>query len=217
MKSTIHKHKSSIKTVLARNLMLLGFSLFALNSWGQSVNFGLKAGLIFNADKGAITAANGAIEEEGKGSVGFQGGAMIRIKTGGIYFQPELLYSSFKNEFEENDAKAEITKNRLDIPINVGTTFAMGLIQIQTGPVFSLNFEDKVDMDGMDFPDAEDRDEIGLGWQFGTGVNIKGLNIDLRYEFGLNKNITKYNILGAGEFQTENRTNMLNLSVGYFF
>ena len=197
--------------------MLLGFSLFALNSWGQNVDFGLKAGLVFNADKGAVKAFNGVIDEKGKGSVGFQGGAMVRIKAGGIYVQPELLYTSFKNEFKENGGNAEITKSRLDLPINVGKTFAMGLIQVQTGPVFSLNFEDNIDADGMNFPDADERDEIGLGWQFGTGVKIKGLNIDLRYEFGLNKNITKYNIAGAGEFQTENRTNMLNLSVGYFF
>ncbi len=202
---------------VSKKLMLLGFSLFALNAWAQNVDLGLKAGVVFNADKGAIKALNGAIEEKGKGSVGFQAGAMARIKAGGIYIQPELLYTSFKNEFEDSGTNVDVKKNRLDLPINIGKTFAMGLIQVQTGPVFSLNFEDKIDADGMDFPDATERDEIGLGWQIGTGINIKGLNVDLRYEFGLNKNITKYNIAGAGEFQTENRTNMLNLSVGYFF
>lgn len=200
-----------------KKLMLLGFSLFAINSFAQSIDFGLKAGLVFNADKGAIKTIGDVYEEKGKGSVGFQAGAMARIKAGGIYVQPELLYTSFKNEFDDNGADAEIKKSRLDIPINVGKTFAMGLVQIQTGPVFSLNFKDTFTADGVDFPDASERDEIGLGWQIGTGVNIKGLNVDLRYEFGLNKNIAKYNIAGAGEFETENRTNMLNLSVGYFF
>ena len=200
-----------------KKLMLLGFSLFAMNTWAQKVDFGLKAGMVFNADKGVIKAANGVIDEKGKGSVGFQGGAMVRIKAGGIYVQPELLYTSFKNEFDDAGANAEIKKSRLDVPVNIGKTFALGLIQVQTGPVFSLNFEDTVNADGIDFPDSDERDQIGLGWQIGTGVNIKKLNIDLRYEFGLNKNITKYNIAGAGEFQTENRSNLLNLSVGYFF
>lgn len=202
---------------LSKKLFLVGFSLFAMNSFAQNVDFGLKAGLVFNADKGAIKALNGAVEEKGKGSVGFQGGAMVRINAGKIYVQPELLYTAFKNEFEESGENIDVKKSRLDIPVNVGTTFAMGLVQVQTGPVFSLNFEDTVKSDGIDFPDSEERDEIGLGWQIGTGVNIKSLNIDLRYEFGLGKTITKYNIGGAGEFQTENRTNMLNLSVGYFF
>ena len=83
--------------------------------------------------------------------------------------------------------------------------------------MFSLNFEDTIDSDGINIPDAHERDEIGLGWQIGTGVNIKNLNIDLRYEFGLGKNVSKYITSEFGEFQTENRSNMLNLSVGYFF
>lgn len=200
-----------------KKLLLLGVSLFAINTFAQTVDFGLKAGLVFNADKGAIKAFNEAYEEKGKGSVGFQGGAMVRIKAGGIYVQPELLYTAFKNEFDDSGETIDVKKSRLDIPVNIGKTFAMGLVQVQTGPVFSLNFEDTIDGGGINFPDASERDKVGLGWQIGTGVNLKGLNIDLRYEFGLNKNIAKYNIAGVGEFQTENRSNLLNLSVGYFF
>ncbi len=200
-----------------KKLFLVGLSLFAMNGFAQNVDFGLKAGLVFNADKGLVKTIGETYEEKGKGSVGFQGGAMVRINTGKIYVQPELLYTAFKNEFEEGGESVDVKKSRLDIPVNVGTTFAMGLVQVQTGPVFSLNFEDTIKSDGIDFPDPDERDQIGLGWQVGTGVNIKNLNIDLRYEFGLSKNITKYNIAGSGEFQTENRSNMLNLSVGYFF
>src|SRR5690606_24788896 len=184
-----------------KKLFLLGFSLFALNAYAQNINFGLKAGLVFNADKGVFNAVNETWENKGKGSVGFQGGAMLRVKAGGLYVQPALLYTSFKNEYKEEGYDVDVKKSRLDIPINVGKTFAMGLVQVQTGPVFSLNFEDTIDSDGINIPDAHERDEIGLGWQIGTGVNIKNLNIDLRYEFGLGKNITKYNIAGTGEFQ----------------
>jgi hypothetical protein len=200
-----------------KKLLLVGFSFFAMNAMAQNINFGLKAGLVFNADKGAVKAFNGVVEEKGKGSVGYQGGAMVRIKAGGLYVQPELLYTAFKNEFEDDGQTIDVKKSRLDIPVNLGKTFAMGLVQVQTGPVFSLNFEDTIDSDGINFPDAEDRDKISLGWQIGTGVNIKNLNVDLRYEFGLGKTVSKYVISEIGEFQTENRSNMLNLSVGYFF
>jgi len=199
-----------------KKLMLLGFSLFAMNSFAQNVDFGLKAGLVFNADNGVFSALDTTWKDKGKGSVGFQAGAMVRINTGGLYVQPELLYTAFKNEYEDGGESIDVKKSRLDIPVNLGTTFAKGLVQVQTGPVFSLNFEDTVKSDGIDFPDPDERDEIGLGWQIGTGINIKNLNFDLRYEFGLGKSITKYNIAGSGEFQTENRSNMLNLSVGYF-
>ena len=200
-----------------KKLFLAGFSFFAMNAMAQNIDFGLKAGLVFNADKGAVKAFNGMIDEKGKGSVGYQAGAMVRIKAGGLYVQPELLYTAFKNEFEEQGETIDVKKSRLDIPVNVGKTFAMGLVQVQTGPVFSLNFEDTIDSDGINFPDADERDKIGLGWQIGTGVNIKNINVDLRYEFGLGKNVSKYIISEVGEFQTENRSNMLNLSVGYFF
>jgi hypothetical protein len=200
-----------------KKLFLVGFSLFAMNAWAQNIDFGLKAGLVFNADKGVFTALDGVVEEKGKGSVGYQAGAMVRIKAGGLYVQPELLYTAFKNEFEEGGQKFDVKKSRLDIPVNLGKTFAMGLVQVQTGPVFSLNFQDTIDSDGINFPDADERDEISLGWQIGTGVNIKNINVDLRYEFGLGKNVSKYVVNEFGNFETENRSNMLNLSVGYFF
>ena len=197
--------------------MLIGFSLFSMSAFAQTIDFGIKAGAVFNADKGAIKATNNLIDEKGKGSVGYQAGVMLRIKAIGFYVQPELLYTSFKNEYTIENNKADITKSRLDLPINVGKTFAMGLVQIQTGPVFSMNFEDNVK--GFNLPDAKDRDKISMGWQIGTGVNIKKLNIDLRYEFGISKNTSKYLLDTAGtnmEFKTENRANMLNLSIGYF-
>lgn len=202
-----------------KKLLLIGFSLFSMSAFAQSVDFGFKAGLVYNADKGAIKTTTEAIDEKGKGSMGFQGGIMARIKAGGIYVQPELLYTNFKNTFEKDGAEVDIKKSRIDLPVNIGKTFAAGLVQIQTGPVFSMNFEDKIES-ANDFPDAQDRDKIGLGWQIGTGVNIKKLNIDLRYEFGLGKTTSKYLLDAAGtnyEFQTENRAKLLTLSVGYFF
>src|SRR5690606_33399107 len=148
-KSKLFKNIKSTKMNVTKKLLLLGFFMFALNAYAQNINFGLKAGLVFNADKGAITALNGVIDEKGKGSVGFQGGAMVRIKAGGLYVQPELLYTAFKNEYKEEGYDVDVKKSRLDIPINVGKTFAMGLVQVQTGPVFSLNFEDTINSDGI--------------------------------------------------------------------
>lgn len=200
-----------------KKLLLIGFSLFSICAFAQSINFGIKAGMVYNADKGMIRETNNLFKEKGKGSVGFQAGAMLRIKAASFYVQPELLYTNYKNEFEENGESIDIKKNRLDLPINVGKTFALGLVQIQTGPVFSMNFEDKIK--GVDLPDADKRDKMSLGWQIGTGLNIKKLNIDLRYEFGLGKTTSRYLLDAVGttqEFKTENRASMLNLSIGYF-
>lgn len=195
------------------------FALFAVLSTGafaQTVDFGLKAGLVYPTDKGVIKTVSLGVQEKGKGAMGFQGGAMVRAKFAGFYVQPELLYTQFKyDDFGSTDLK--ITKKRVDIPVNVGKTFALGLVQAQTGPVFSIGFDDAIK--GLeDSYKQETKSNFNMGWQIGTGVNIKKLNVDLRYEFGLGKTTTK--LLSKTmdvDLETSNRTNMLNLSVGYFF
>ena len=198
-----------------KKLLLVGFSLLALNTYAQSSSFGIKVGGVFNADKGALTTATEAWENKGKGSMGFQAGAMVRIKAGGFYVQPELLYTSFKNEYESKDGgqSFEVGKRRIDVPVNLGTTFALGLVHVQAGPVFSYYFEDDISLSGIQ--NAE-RDEFNMGFLLGTGVNVKNFVFDVRYEFGFGKNVSKF-VHNETGFSTENRSKLLNISVGYFF
>lgn len=197
-----------------KKLLLLGFSLIAINTFAQNSSFGIKVGGVFNADKGVVTTLNGVYEDKGKGSMGFQAGAMVRVKAGGIYVQPELLYTSFKNEYDDATGNSfEVGKRRLDVPVNVGKTFVAGLVHVQAGPVFSYYFEDDISLSGIQ--NAE-RDEFNMGFQLGTGVNVKNFVFDVRYEFGFGKNVSKF-VHNETGFSTENRSKLLNLSVGYFF
>lgn len=197
-----------------KKLFLIGVSLFSMSAFAQLGSFGLKAGAVFNADKGVVNTLNGVYEDKGKGSVGFQAGAMYRFKLIGFYIQPELLYTSFKNKYDDaNGDSFEIGKRRLDFPVNFGKTFAAGLVQFQTGPVFAFYFEDDISL--SDIQTAEN-DEFNMGWQIGTGINIKNLLIDLRYEFGFGKLSSKFVHEQLG-YETENRSQLLNLTVGYFF
>jgi hypothetical protein len=198
-----------------KKLFLVGFSLLAFNTYAQSSSFGIKAGGVFNADKGALTTAGEAWDNKGKGSMGFQAGAMVRINAGGIYVQPELLYTSFKNEYEQKNGNGsfEVGKRRIDVPVNLGKTFVGGLVQVQAGPVLSYYFEDDISLSGV--TNAE-RDEFNVGFQLGTGVNVKNFLFDVRYEFGFGKNVSKF-VQNETGFSTENRSKLLNVSVGYFF
>src|SRR5690606_10426002 len=200
-----------------KKLFLIGFAILSMGAMAQSVDFGLKAGMAYNTDKGVLKTIGEAYETKGKGAVGFQAGAMIRAKFAGFYLQPEVLYTHFKNEYKEAGESIDVKKDRIDIPINVGKTFALGLVQVQTGPVFSFNISDKAN---HGFGSADKKDDMGLGWQVGTGLNFKKLNFDLRYEFGLGKTSSEFIQEAAGtnfkNFKTENRTNMLNFTVGYF-
>lgn len=80
-------------------------------------------------------------------------------------------------------------------------------------PVFSYYFEDDISLSGVQ--NAE-RDEFNVGFQLGTGLNVKNFVFDLRYEFGFGKHSSKF-VQDTWGFETENRSKLLNLSVGYFF
>ena len=180
----------------------------------QNINFGIKGGAVFNTDKGKVWQDAGNIfKRDGKASAGFQAGALARVSLAGIYIQPELLYTQFKNEYDVDGQKLNVTKKRMDIPVNVGKRF-LGIGHIQAGPVFSYYFDDKLSV--KDFTTAK-QDEFNVGMQIGAGVEVSKLLFDLRYEFGLGK--VGSDILNGsnGQYRTENRPQMLNLSVAYLF
>ncbi|WP_291073307.1 porin family protein [Empedobacter sp. UBA5987] len=180
----------------------------------QNINFGIKGGAVFNTDKGKVWEDAGNIfKKDGKASAGFQAGALARVSLAGIYIQPELLYTQFKNEYDVDGQKLNVTKKRMDIPVNVGKRF-LGIGHIQAGPVFSYYFDDKLSV--KDFTTAK-QDEFNVGMQIGAGVEVSKLLFDLRYEFGLGK--VGSDILNGsnGQYRTEIRPQMLNLSVAYLF
>ena len=180
----------------------------------QNIDFGIKGGAVFNADKGKVWQDAGNIfKRDGKASAGFQAGALARVSLAGIYIQPELLYTQFKNEYDVDGQNLDVTKKRLDIPVNVGKRF-LGIGHVQAGPVFSYYFDDKLSV--KDFTTAK-QDEFNVGMQIGAGVEVSKLLFDLRYEFGLGK--VGSDILNGsnGQYRTENRPQMLNLSVAYLF
>ncbi|MDM1137970.1 porin family protein [Empedobacter sp. R132-2] len=180
----------------------------------QNIDFGIKGGAVFNTDKGKVWEDDGNIfKRDGKASAGFQAGALARVSLAGIYIQPELLYTQFKNEYDVDGQNLDVTKKRLDIPVNVGKRF-LGIGHVQAGPVFSYYFDDKLSV--KDFTTAK-QDEFNVGMQIGAGVEVSKLLFDLRYEFGLGKVGSDILNGSKGQYRTENRPQMLNLSVAYLF
>ena len=198
-----------------KKLILTAIVGLAANfAMAQNINFGIKGGAVFNTDKGKVWQDAGNIfKKDGKASAGFQAGALARVSLAGIYIQPELLYTQFKNEYDVDGQKLNVTKKRMDIPVNVGKRF-LGIGHIQAGPVFSYYFDDKLSV--KDFTTAK-QDDFNVGMQIGAGVEVSKLLFDLRYEFGLGK--VGSDILNGsnGQYRTENRPQMLNLSVAYLF
>ncbi|CAM3380394.1 porin family protein [Empedobacter stercoris] len=197
-----------------KKLILAAFiGLTANFAMAQNINFGLKGGAVFNTDKGEVWKDATSNIFKGKASAGFQAGALARISLAGIYIQPELLYTQFKNEYNIEAESFDVTKKRMDIPVNVGKRF-LGIAHVQAGPVFSYYFDDKLSV--KEFTTAK-QDEFNVGMQIGAGVEVSKLLFDLRYEFGLGKIGSEIANSNGRQFQTENRPQMLNLTVAYLF
>ena len=198
-----------------KKLILTAIVGLAANfAMAQNINFGIKGGAVFNTDKGKVWQDAGNIfKKDGKPSAGFKAGSLARVSLARKYIQPELLYTQFKNEYDVDGQNLDVTKKRLDIPVNVGKRF-LGIGHIQAGPVFSYYFDDKLSV--KDFTTAK-QDDFNVGMQIGAGVEVSKLLFDLRYEFGLGK--VGSDILNGnnGQYRTENRPQMLNLTVAYLF
>lgn len=122
---------------------------------------------------------------------GYYGGVWARIGAAGIHLQPEL-YLSGKNTTLVNDAGQEnkVKFTSLDVPVLVGTKIGAAGIgaRINTGPVISfiLNEDQKFSQAASNVFNGNFKDQA-FAWQFGAGLDVRSLSVDLRYELGLSK------------------------------
>jgi len=170
-----------------------------------SFQIGLKAGA-------NLSALNSTASETFSGSnrAGYLAGLWARFGAIGFNFQPEMYLTS--KDINVTSADGGVTSAKftsVDVPLLFGgkigafgiggryytgplVSFAIDKNQsfsAATGKVFSLNYQDQ-----------------NFAWQFGAGLDIKKISIDLRYEAG----ITKQTYDGR-----QTRISLFNLSLAY--
>lgn len=191
-------------------------SLFAMLCL-VSVNaqFGVKAGLTFDADGGVFKALSDAYQKDGKGKVGYHVGIFKKINLPMIFIQPEVQYVNYEVEYTESNSNTFKTNyKRIDVPVSVGTNLFLGLAQVQIGSVLSYYFEDDIKMD--DVSDIK-QDDFSIGMQLGAAINLKKLVVSARYDFPIGKRETNFLDNNNISFQTDNTPKLLHLSLGYKF
>lgn len=164
--------------------LFVSLNLAAFSQVLPSFQFGLKGG----ANLSKLSTSNTFSSDN---RAGYYAGLWARIGAAGIHLQPEL-YLSGKNTTlkASNGEENKVNFTSLDVPILVGTKIgAAGVgLRLNTGPVvsFVLNKE-------QSFGDAAKEAFNGnfkgqnFAWQFGAGLDIGKLGVDLRYEAGLSK------------------------------
>ena len=221
------------KLFLSTLLLGLSFGLSAQSfSWGAKVNVGspnLKIKDIQNLQNNQNDENIAKLLDDTDAVLTYQLGIFTRFKLAGVYIQPEAMFSSSKTEmsFEniidgngnnDNNVVGEMKLNKLDVPVMIGKQF-MKILRINAGPVFSYILSQNIDQSGA----KEAWNEINaeyknatVGLQYGIGVDIAMINIDLRVEKGfqaISENLT----IGDTSFAADQRLEQIILSVGMKF
>ena len=221
------------KLFLYTLLLPLCFGVTAQSfSWGAKVNVGnpnLKIKDIQNLQNNQNGENIAKLLEDTDAVLTYQLGVFTRFMFAGVYVQPEAMFSSSKTEmtFENiidgngnsnNNVIGEMKLNKLDVPVMIGKRF-MKILRINAGPVFSYILNQNIDQSGA----KEAWNEINaeyknatVGLQYGIGLDIAMITLDLRVEKGfqvISENLT----IGETSFAADQRLEQIMLSVGMKF
>lgn len=189
---------------ISLSLLLTCCSFLAMSQVVPSFQMGVKGGLNLSKFNTSNTFSS-------DNQAGYYAGLWARIGAAGLHLQPEL-YISGKNTTlvsstgEENKVKF----TSLDVPVLVGTKIgAAGVgLRLNTGPVvsFILNEDQSFGDAASNIFNGDFKDQA-FAWQFGAGLDVGKLGVDLRYELGLSK-------LNASNYSST-KLNLFTLGLAY--
>ena len=176
---SFHEHLNfrcimSKKLIISTTLLVI----FGLTSYAQNgTGFGIKGGLNYNGNGDYFESIGAAAEHPDK-NIGFHLGFFGKFGDK-IYIRPELVYTSTKSDYNNDTFKM----NKIDAPVLVGLRF-FSLFNVFGGPSFQYILDTK--FNDINIKNVEN--DITVGLNFGIGVEINKVGIDLRYERGFNNN-----------------------------
>jgi hypothetical protein len=183
-------------------LLLISTTIFAQNTNG----FGFKAGLNYNANGDYFESISSSAQHPDR-SIGYHFGFFGKIGTK-LYFKPELVYTSTKSDYEN----ATFEMQKIDAPLMIGLK-VLGPVSIFAGPSFQYILDSE--FSGVSINDIENDFSVGLN--FGIGLSLKKIGVDLRYERGFNNNEATFvsNIGAIEPSRIDTRPNQLILSFSF--
>jgi len=162
------------------------------------IEFGVKAGVSFSTLK---TGLNAITDKSGK--TGFNAGVFARIGKD-LYFQPELNYVSFGDNYKFNNTAFQAKFRQLNLPLMVGYKIVNTdelIFRVSAGPDLYYNLKKPIAPAGFKYSD------LTAGGVVNAGVDIGSLTFDARYSLGL----SKFN-KDLGQ-----KSNIFSLGVGFKF
>lgn len=197
-------------------------------SWGAKVNVGSPNLKIKDIEKLQNNQNAANLLDNTDGVLTYQLGFFARLKLAGVYVQPEAMFSHSKTEMtfeniiddsqKSNNVTGEVSFMKLDVPVMIGKRF-FKIVRINAGPVFSYILNDDITQSGT----KEEWNEINtnyknaaVGLQYGIGLDLAMLTVDLRVEKGFHS-ISENLSIGETTFSADQRLEQIMLSIGMKF
>lgn len=193
-----------MKNLFFTALLVAGFStsLFAQSGSG----FGIKAGLNYGGNGDYFESITSNFENPDQ-NIGYHIGVFGKLGNK-LYFRPEIVYTKTKSDYD----LGEFDVQKIDVPLLVGLK-VLGPVNVFAGP--ALQYILDTDFGNIRVADIESDFSVGLN--FGIGLNLNRLGIDLRYERGFSDNeatfIDNNNVISLDRLDT--RPEQLILSLSY--
>ena len=167
------------------------------NSWG------IKGGLNYNSNGDLISEAGG-IPKNPKSNTGYHFGFYKKIQVLGFFLRPELIYTETTSDYDGQ----ELSLSKIDVPFNLGSGF-IGPTYVFAGPSFQYIIDSE--FNGVDAQGG--LKDISLGANFGIGLKLNKLALDLRYERGLSEKETRFVQQSVSDVNIDLRPSQLILSL----
>lgn len=201
-----------MKKILLTALIFTTTQVFAQKEFG----IGIKGGVNYsqNGDlKNAVTTATNDIIAGSEQKMGFHLGVYAKMKLPIFYLRPEIVFTQTNSLYDFSGTNSTFSQSKLDIPILLGYKL-IGPLHVFAGPSFQVilanNFDD------FELKDLEKNTTVGL--QFGAGINLGRLGLDLRLERGLSPNQIKLinnNITTLPESLIDTRPSQVIFALSY--
>ena len=206
-------------------LKLLFIAFFIITSLllnVSAIDYGIKGGLNYsfiNADKFTSSLNNYSLKYANDNAIGYHIGFFAKLNFSNIFFEPELLLTTNKNnmeifdESEQETTSAEFRLNRLDIPLLAGINIQK--LRVVAGPIASFILKTNSDIYEL-IGYNEKFKTATFGFQSGLGISVSNFIFDLKYEGNLSELGNKIEIEN-NSYNFDKRMSQLIFSVGIFF
>ena len=206
-----------------KNLILLIFTILTTTLNAQFIATGIRGGLSSSMSIDDIKLINTSSKEEfllsmSNKTFGYHFGALVRIKLGPLFVQPEVIFNSnsFDISFQDvNKLSTNIGKQKfqyIDVPVLVG--LKIGPLRVNAGPtghLFLNNTKDLFDVNNY----AANFSKISVAYTMGVGLDLGSFMLDVRYDGNLSDNNPLVEITEG--FTLSTRPPRLSASVGFKF